>query len=322
MFHSCGQTQYLKKFPFQKVQLGIEIFLKLLRLGLVSGPFMGAIIDYYFGYQYIFYILGGIFFLSILPTITFIPDDNKQIIKEKIQFQLEKWIISLSILLTMMATGTTFINPLFSIHMKQYGIKSYQASLILGTTSIIYIGSINFVPSLFKYFSKKTLLLVGISLGVVGVLLLAPVFILPQQWWVVFIALPFIGLSNSLCVVSSIPQYMEYMYKILPDPTLKQQIHDLTSGLFVSFYSLGNFIGPLFGGVLFDQLLNDSSSESQLEAFQYTCYVIGGIMFLSSIIYFVFGNILKTQKHKETLDASLVTSLQSYEDNHSENQNL
>lgn len=91
---------------------------------------MGAILDYYFGYQFIFYILGGIFFLSILPTITFIPDDNKKIIKEKINFNWKSiithiWVISLSILLTMMATGTTFINPLFSIHMKQYGVKSY-----------------------------------------------------------------------------------------------------------------------------------------------------------------------------------------------------
>ena len=79
----------------------------------------------------------------------------------------------------MMATGTTFLNPLFSVHMKQYGVKGYHASLILGYTSIIYIGSINFVPSLFKYSSKKALLVIGILLGVTGVLLLAPIFVLP-----------------------------------------------------------------------------------------------------------------------------------------------
>ena len=59
------------------------------------------------------------------------------------------------------------------------------------------------------------------------------------------------------------------MTLIIQDPTVKTSISDLSSGLFISFYSLGNFVGPVFGGVLFDAFLNGDtkSVDAQLYAF-------------------------------------------------------
>jgi len=48
----------------------------------------------------------------------------------------------------MMSAGTTFINPIFSIHMKCYGMEEDVASLLLGWLTISYIICINIVPKL------------------------------------------------------------------------------------------------------------------------------------------------------------------------------
>ncbi|KAM3139476.1 hypothetical protein pb186bvf_008501 [Paramecium bursaria] len=330
------QISHLYNNNVDELTYFITIFLKdqslfnlnqaLTTLGISNSTLMTLqLLDYILGYQEIFYIMGGLFAFSIIPTITFLPDDNKVIEKEAIKFDVKKimthkWILALSLLITMMSAGTTYLNPLYSIHMGQFGLKEYQASLIFGTLSVVYITTINFIPKLCRVLDKKIVLFIGLEIGVVGVFLIAPAFFFPQVWWISFIALPFIGLSNSFCVLPCIPQYMEYMSLIIQDPTVKTSISDLSSGLFISFYSLGNFVGPVFGGVLFDAFLNGdtNSVDSQLNAFQSTSYVLAGVMFLSSIIYFIFGQAylsknLKVEESQKTDDLS--ASLQPIEEN-------
>lgn len=42
----------------------------------MSGPFIGAGLDKLFGYQFIFYAMGALFLLSIIPTVILVPADQ------------------------------------------------------------------------------------------------------------------------------------------------------------------------------------------------------------------------------------------------------
>lgn len=47
-----------------------------------------------------------------------------------------------------MSAGTTFINPIFTLHMKSYGLNEDYSSLLMGWLTVSYILCINFVPKL------------------------------------------------------------------------------------------------------------------------------------------------------------------------------
>ena len=52
---------------------------------------------------------------------------------------------------------------------------------------------------------------------------------------------------------------------------------NISSGLFISFYSLGTFVGPVLGGVVYDSFLIDSSDQAQLTSFQRSSYSMAGL---------------------------------------------
>jgi len=94
-------------------------------LGLMLGPFVGAGIfalggsDY--GYQLTFYVMGGTFLFSIIPTMYILPKDTIPP-KEKRTLSLFKILFERNILLTFLlavsvSSGMTYINPLFTNHL-------------------------------------------------------------------------------------------------------------------------------------------------------------------------------------------------------------
>jgi len=65
--------------------------------------------------------MGGLFSITLIPILLFIPEDYRET-KKEITFKSGKVmrgknIILLSMIVLMTSAGTTYINPLFSIHM-------------------------------------------------------------------------------------------------------------------------------------------------------------------------------------------------------------
>lgn len=175
-------------------------------------------------------------------------------------------IWSLGLLLTMMSAGTTFINPVFSIHMESYGFSKDESSLLLGWLTVSYIVFINVVPLICRYIDKKIVLTFGLMFSAFGDLIIAPVGVLPNNWYTVFVGLPLIGVANALCVLPAIPQYIDYLKSLFHhDPSFTNAISDLSSGLFISFYSLGTCVGPTLGGLVYDAFRNDVKNDTDNE---------------------------------------------------------
>jgi MFS family permease len=92
----------------------------------MSGPFIGAALYHFFGYQVLFYVVGGLFSLSLIPTFLALPEDNQEFKKTitlnpKVIYG-DRNILLLALVVTMTSAGTCFINPMFSIHMGTYQI--------------------------------------------------------------------------------------------------------------------------------------------------------------------------------------------------------
>ncbi len=130
--------------------------------------------------------------------------------KKEYSFQVGKVIadrrvLLLCIVIMMTSAGTTYLNPMFTLHMETYGMKEYKSSFVLGSLTVAYVLSILFVPFLCRVMDKKLILTIGCLLSAVGDLIIAPLSFLPNKWWIVAAGLPVIGVANSLCVLPSIP---------------------------------------------------------------------------------------------------------------------
>lgn len=130
---------------------------------------------------------------------------------------------------------------------------------------------------------------------------MAPVYFIPNEWWVVLIALPIIGVANSMCVLPAIPQFMEYIIRKFPNPEYKLQVSDMSSGLFVGSYSLGILVGPIIGGQVYAFFLEDESDASRQIAFKWASTVIAFIQITLAITFFTFaGGVQALMKKKKS----------------------
>lgn len=95
----------------------------------MAGPFFGAILYKYFGYQVTFYIMGGLFSMTLIPTFIYLPEDFQDIKKilslKAASIIKDIKILLLSLVIMMTSAGTTFISPTFTLHMKTYNIEEY-----------------------------------------------------------------------------------------------------------------------------------------------------------------------------------------------------
>jgi MFS family permease len=157
--------------------------------------------------------------LTILPTFLYLPEDYQEV-KKEYSFDVgavlkNRRIVLLSLVVMMTSAGTTYLNPMFTLHMETYGLEEYLASLVLGSCTVSYVISILFVPALSRVFDKKIIICMGCVLAVLGDLVIAPLPFIPNEWWIVLVGLPLIGVANAMCVLPCIPQYIQFMSQFI-----------------------------------------------------------------------------------------------------------
>jgi len=92
----------------------------------------------------------------------------------------------------------------------------------------------------------------GLLLGGIGVAFIAPekyIFMTDHSIALIVIGLVIIGISQSLCVLPSIPQFIELILKVYPGELMAAG--DMASSLFIGSYAGGTFLGPVLGGYLY-----------------------------------------------------------------------
>lgn len=197
----------------------------------------------------------------------------------------------------LLASSLQYIAPTLSIHLSSYGYTPQQIAVSYGIPAILYATSCPFMYLLTQRVEKRGIILIGFVLITLAMAMIGgsdQLFQFQKQPVFVFIGLCVMGVSAGMV---SIPVLPEMLDSIGEDEELgkkydKEMLENYISGLFVSFQSLGEAIGPMVSSYLADTYNFQTSQES----FSFLLF----IFFIS--YFFSCGNFKMFSRPKSQID--------------------
>ncbi|KAL4432974.1 hypothetical protein ABPG74_005347 [Tetrahymena malaccensis] len=301
---------YVPQLWPDSVQKKISIMETLTALGTILGPILGQVMYTGLGSQMPFYILSFLF-MCCLFTIRWLPPDIKSK-KDLDRVSSLKCLSNRYIFYTFMTlvaglTGQSYINTLYTQHMRSLGLSDDVSGYVYPIGSILYIACLHVMPRISKYIKRKLILSAGVLICVLGVEVMAPekYLGLPSgngNWYIVTIGQCLTNIGFAMVVLPIIPELIELILeKELkernikePDAKLTRACSDMSSGIFMAGYSLGLFIGPFTSGILYDAFEGDD-----IQKFMNTSRIIAAFGFLVLFLYFTIGGAYRGLKFKK-----------------------
>jgi len=258
-----------------------EIFVGL---GLVTGPALGGVLYGLDGFYLPFLTIGGLGMLSVPIIMCVIPreiafEDNGDTRLSLAQvFCSPKGIIT-SITIVVSTSMWSILDPTLEPHLRQYQLRPE----VIGLIFLVMAATYALTAPLWGWISDKLdeqrgLLILGFLFATLGSLLVGPSSFLGlgpkyNQLWLVIVALVILGASSSLSAMPTFDLYFSIAEeKGCEDDT---RTYSMVAGLWLSMYSLGDFLGPSVGGALLDTV-----------GFEAMCtYSAGLCLFMACILF-------------------------------------
>ncbi|XP_059175178.1 MFS-type transporter SLC18B1-like [Physella acuta] len=173
--------------------------------------------------------------------------------------------------------GFTFIDPVLTKHVQQFGVSPLISSLLFAVVPGIYALTSplwGWVSD--RYFQQRSvlLLIIGNFLNAVAYLLIGPTDLghfLPNELWLVVTGLVMYGLVVSVAYVPAVKCSIQGARELGFPESLST--YGYVNGLQQTSFHLGGFIGPTIGGALADSVGFNTGST-----------IVAGIFLLMSII--------------------------------------
>jgi MFS family permease len=155
----------------------------------------------------------------------------------------------------MILMSIQYLAPNLAIHLNNYGYTESQIGLAYGIPAILYACTCPFMYLLTQRMRKRGIILIGFILITFAMAMIGgsdQLFEFQKQPVFVFLGLCIIGLSSGMITIPVLPEMLEAVEE---DPEIANQysmdtIQNLISGLFVSFQSIGEAIGPILSSFL------------------------------------------------------------------------
>lgn len=267
--------------------------------GLISGPLIGSLINYFFDFFWVLAIFSSIhFFLGIFVILKYLKIDAiATFANSKPTLSLKRISKNMDVM-TQFFFQTLFLGSILWI---SSDFENHIIDDLGGTQTIcacIYIlDMVGFCTSLIiinKIFkakvNRKKCFLLGSIISIIFNNLLGPAFFLgitnnTTGLACVSIAFYMLGLSHGMIAVISIPFYKELLESVFTeDPP--ELLVDMASGLFFAAYSLSEFVNSLVGGIVIEEL-----------GYNYASVVYSLILIVYFLIY--WGKELFGQKYDQ-----------------------
>lgn len=150
-----------------------------------------------------------------------------------------------------------FLAPNLAVQLHNYGYTPLNIGFSFGIPAILYSMSCPFIYLLTDKFKKRGLILIGFILITVAMLMIGgtdAIAIFYKNPFFIFLGLCIMGLSTSLCTIPCLPEMLD---SISEDQKLakkydEEELENVISGLFVTFQSFGEAIGPMMSSILVD----------------------------------------------------------------------
>ncbi|KAJ8020511.1 MFS-type transporter SLC18B1 [Holothuria leucospilota] len=222
-------------------------------VGFMAGPPLGGLLYSIGGYKLPFLVLGGISLATILVNVFLLPSvgvEQTQTGSIKNMLLIPAFYpVAIGVVVGSACLG--FLDPTLSLH-----LSSFNLSPSLVAVAFLLIGGMYAVTSpIWGYIADKKkctkiMMVLGYYVSTICYLLLgpSPILKLPNDLWIVILALGLTGLSlGSALMPAFLDLFLSASWYGFPDDLSTQGV---VSGLFNSLFSLGGFLGPLLGGYL------------------------------------------------------------------------
>jgi len=240
----------------------VEVFTGL---GYIFGPPVGALLFSVGGFKFTFAVLALFPFLTLVLTLISTlevngkkNDDTYNEINSVAGMQSKRRNNAALIFLIMInALGMSsvgFIDPIIAKHFSLIVDSSVRvAGLLYGLPSLIYSATAIITPKFIKAYGEKTTLAVGFFLIGLGYVMLGPIpllsklFINREETWVdLLFCLLIYGVGMAFTLVPVLPALQKSSGSEICD--------DFVTSMYTSSCSAGEFIGPILGGFLVQEM--------------------------------------------------------------------
>ncbi|CAN7998282.1 unnamed protein product [Ixodes hexagonus] len=256
-FSTASYTIVLNLYP-DHISTVFGIIETCVGVGMSLGPAIGGALYSVGGFGLPFYILGCCVLLT-LPISWYlmrgIQVQATEMRKESYLTLLRvPQVIVVCIILVVGSQSQGFVEPTLEPHMRQeFGADTS----IVGTFFLVMSAAFSICSPLVGYICMKTeqripIMIIGLILMSAAQLFMgpAPFLGIPSNLWMTLATVTVLGTSFAIAYVPT----MESIIHAATDGGMEGDIgtYALVSGLWNSMYSLGEVIGPSFGGVLLD----------------------------------------------------------------------
>lgn len=272
-------------------------------VGLILGPVIGSSIYAFAGFSWTFFIIGLVFLVLTPILYVLIPDsinknddhvetnierkmhefeDSQSTRSKKLKVSFWKLLTTRRFLIASMGGMMsnfmyTFMEPVLAFRISQFNVSAFQIGMFFSIQPISYI-ILSFTISYFtgKY-ANRGIIMLGALFASFSMLFVGPSHNFPDELYLMGIGQLLIGGFGLFLMVPVIPEMISAGTKYYPNKII--ELTDISAGVFNSFLGVGQVIGPIFG-----------SYVTQATDFRTCSDIVGYILFVYAVVYFVLGN--------------------------------
>lgn len=263
-----------------------------LGLGVATGPLVGSFLYYVGGFPLPFFILGASLFISVY-LIHYLSLEIQNSEEEPPSFisslcNLEITLNYIPVVIYLISN--TYYFPSLTNHLTQkWGLSVEVSSIFFVINMIVYFIALQFLDKMTVRFGLSLTIWLGLIMIVIGPLFVYPVSFLPQSIISIIIGLSFLGWCGAMICVPCLMEF-ERVLKKKDDKLDPATINDISSAIFNFSVNIGDFCGPVFGGMISESYGFKWSNISLSILTIIYSVIFGSVYFKSMYTEFMNGN--------------------------------
>ncbi|CAL8093259.1 unnamed protein product [Orchesella dallaii] len=230
-------------------------------LGMILGPTVGGALFEVGGFSLPFFVVGGALLLTAFLSSFVMPKIDKATDEDgNEQLGYGVWMVlripsvalaAISVAATSLSLG--YVSAILEPHIRRFGLTPLQTGLVFIVNGGVYALTAPMWGFVCDWLSRPVYVtILGNIMIFISFLIIGPASFMPFDTilWVTIVGLAIQGIGFGCCLVAGFIVGLKDSMKFgLPD---NMATYGVASGLWTSMISLGAFVGPSVGGVLYD----------------------------------------------------------------------
>ncbi|GMT31923.1 hypothetical protein PFISCL1PPCAC_23220, partial [Pristionchus fissidentatus] len=255
-------------------------------LGFTAGPLIGGFLYEMGGFQMPFLVLGSILIGATVLSCFLVDSHDDDPVDENAKGMLDMlkiphiWLMVFAIIVC--SISLSFLDPTLEAHLRTFNLTPTLVGLMFLLCGGVYTLSAPFWGFLIdRFHCTDALMLFGAIFTILAMFIIGPAPFMPfeKDLVVIGIALTILGLAAGALYIPTFQGCLDVVKLHGYDDSF--QTYGCVSGVFQSAFAFGGFIGPTVGGSIVQRM-----------GFEWTTTMLGGVLCLFIVVFFVFHGCL------------------------------